>query len=116
MRCRIRIGGLIACTMELDGSNVGPVSESQPKDVKARVKQEPIDPVVLPKGQRTGTTGTAIRGEPIAPNLGVDYAFPPHLEYAYPPPDGNILTNIVNALIAVPRFYTQLCLTRYCIL
>ncbi|XP_039829844.1 U11/U12 small nuclear ribonucleoprotein 65 kDa protein-like isoform X2 [Panicum virgatum] len=43
---------------------------------------------------------------------------PPHLleldpsalhlfRYAYPPPDGNILTNIVNALIAVPRFYTQ---------
>uniref|UniRef100_N1QRG9 RNA-binding protein 41 n=1 Tax=Aegilops tauschii TaxID=37682 RepID=N1QRG9_AEGTA len=27
--------------------------------------------------------------------------------YAYPPPDGNILTNIVNSLIAVPRFYTQ---------
>ncbi|GMN58426.1 hypothetical protein TIFTF001_027529 [Ficus carica] len=27
--------------------------------------------------------------------------------YAYPPPDGNILTNIVNTLIAVPRFYTQ---------
>lgn len=27
--------------------------------------------------------------------------------YEYPPPDGNILTNIVNALIAVPRFYTQ---------
>jgi len=45
--------------------------------------------------------------EPIAPKLGVDYSFPPHLEYAYPPPDGNILTNIVNALIAVPRFYTQ---------
>ncbi|CAK7341345.1 unnamed protein product [Dovyalis caffra] len=45
--------------------------------------------------------------EPIAPRLGVDYPFPPHLEYAYPPPDGNILTNIVNALIAVPRFYTQ---------
>lgn len=38
---------------------------------------------------------------------------PPYLSalhlsrYAYPPPDGNILTNIVNALIAVPRFYTQ---------
>ncbi|WOK95903.1 hypothetical protein Cni_G04610 [Canna indica] len=46
-------------------------------------------------------------GEPIAPRLGVDYPFPPHLEYAYPPPDGNILTNIVNALIAVPRFYVQ---------
>ncbi|KAF6147747.1 hypothetical protein GIB67_006720 [Kingdonia uniflora] len=46
-------------------------------------------------------------GEPIASRIGVDYPFPPHLEYAYPPPDGNILTNIVNALIAVPRFYTQ---------
>ncbi|WVZ95137.1 hypothetical protein U9M48_040938 [Paspalum notatum var. saurae] len=45
--------------------------------------------------------------EPIAPKLGVDYPFPPHLEYSYPPPDGNILTNVVNALIAVPRFYNQ---------
>uniref|UniRef100_A0A8R7VD52 RRM domain-containing protein n=1 Tax=Triticum urartu TaxID=4572 RepID=A0A8R7VD52_TRIUA len=27
--------------------------------------------------------------------------------YAYPPPDGNILNNIVNSLIAVPRFYNQ---------
>ncbi|KAL4378816.1 hypothetical protein GQ457_02G032920 [Hibiscus cannabinus] len=27
--------------------------------------------------------------------------------YAYPPPDGNIFTSIINALIAVPRFYTQ---------
>ncbi|KAI3823312.1 hypothetical protein L1987_04747 [Smallanthus sonchifolius] len=45
--------------------------------------------------------------EPIAEKLGVEYPFPPHLEYAYPPPDGNILTNILNALIAVPRFYTQ---------
>ncbi|XP_030516861.2 U11/U12 small nuclear ribonucleoprotein 65 kDa protein [Rhodamnia argentea] len=51
--------------------------------------------------------GFATASEPIAPKLGVDYPFPPHLEYAYPPPDGNILTNIVNALIAVPRFYTQ---------
>ncbi|CAI0432699.1 unnamed protein product [Linum tenue] len=65
----------------------------------------------------THTSGTDISGElksgafiasqPIAPKLGVDYPFPAHLGYAYPPPDGNILTNIVNALIAVPRFYTQ---------
>uniref|UniRef100_A0A2P2QMW5 U11/U12 small nuclear ribonucleoprotein 65 kDa protein-like n=1 Tax=Rhizophora mucronata TaxID=61149 RepID=A0A2P2QMW5_RHIMU len=52
-------------------------------------------------------SGSLFASEPIAPRLGVDYPFPPHLEYAYPPPDGNILTNIVNALIAVPRFYTQ---------
>ncbi|KAJ9701512.1 hypothetical protein PVL29_006739 [Vitis rotundifolia] len=49
--------------------------------------------------------------EPIAARLGIDYPFPPHLEYAYPPPYGNILTNIVNALIAVPRFYVQVCCT-----
>ncbi|XP_050223982.1 U11/U12 small nuclear ribonucleoprotein 65 kDa protein isoform X2 [Mercurialis annua] len=54
-----------------------------------------------------GGAKSAPASEPIAPKLGVDYPFPPHLEYAYPPPDGNILTNIVNALIAVPRFYTQ---------
>ncbi|XBI44930.1 hypothetical protein VPH35_109525 [Triticum aestivum] len=47
------------------------------------------------------STSTA---EPIASRLGVDYPFPPHLEYA---PDGNILNNIVNSLIAVPRFYNQ---------
>ncbi|KAL0929067.1 hypothetical protein M5K25_001007 [Dendrobium thyrsiflorum] len=58
------------------------------------------DAFVHPKSMEFG-------GEPIAPRLGVDYPFPPHLEYAYPPPDGNILTNIVNALIAVPHFYTQ---------
>ncbi|CAN6443965.1 unnamed protein product [Victoria cruziana] len=55
-----------------------------------------------------GSTPNAMKvGEPIASRLGLDYPFPPQLEYAYPPPDGNILTNIVNALIAVPRFYTQ---------
>lgn len=56
------------------------------------------------EGSKSGCVHAA---EPIAEKLGVDYPFPPHLEYAYPPPDGNILTNIVNALIAVPRFYTQ---------
>ncbi|XP_057247030.1 U11/U12 small nuclear ribonucleoprotein 65 kDa protein isoform X2 [Beta vulgaris subsp. vulgaris] len=50
---------------------------------------------------------TLLAAQPIAQKLGVDYPFPPHLQYAYPPPDGNILTNILNALIAVPRFYTQ---------
>ncbi|EEF36954.1 RNA binding protein, putative [Ricinus communis] len=54
-----------------------------------------------------GRSKSVPASEPIAPRLGVDYPFPPHLEYTYPPPDGNILTNIVNALIAVPRFYTQ---------
>uniref|UniRef100_A0A803Q3Z0 RRM domain-containing protein n=1 Tax=Cannabis sativa TaxID=3483 RepID=A0A803Q3Z0_CANSA len=57
--------------------------------------------------EQVSKSGSVPALEPIAPRLGVDYPFPPYLEYAYPPPDGNILTNIVNALIAVPRFYTQ---------
>ncbi|KAL3506680.1 hypothetical protein ACH5RR_032062 [Cinchona calisaya] len=62
----------------------------------------------ISKDQREGSKlGSALASEPIAERLGVDYPFPPFLEYVYPPPDGNILTNIVNALIAVPRFYTQ---------
>ncbi|XP_073124487.1 U11/U12 small nuclear ribonucleoprotein 65 kDa protein isoform X2 [Henckelia pumila] len=67
----------------------------------------------LPSAVKTSTLskdfsdGFRRPSEPIAEKLGVDYSFPPHFEYAYPPPDGHILTNIVNALIAVPRFYTQ---------
>ncbi|KAG0609788.1 hypothetical protein M758_7G014000 [Ceratodon purpureus] len=66
----------------------------------------PLPPV--PQSGEAVQAGRVASGrEPIAPSLGVDYPFPPQLEYAYPPPDGNILTNIVNTLIAVPRFYTQ---------
>ncbi|XP_027091787.1 U11/U12 small nuclear ribonucleoprotein 65 kDa protein [Coffea eugenioides] len=67
-----------------------------------------IEDAAVGKHQREGfKLGSLLTSEPIAERLGVDYPFPPYLEYAYPPPDGNILTNIVNALIAVPRFYTQ---------
>ncbi|GLJ53369.1 hypothetical protein SUGI_1137910 [Cryptomeria japonica] len=68
---------------------------------------EKQDPPLSKENQQLTGDGPKFVGEPIAPTLGIDYPFPPHLEYAYPPPDGNILTNIVNALIAVPRFYTQ---------
>ncbi|KAK9102320.1 hypothetical protein Sjap_019574 [Stephania japonica] len=71
---------------------------------KTLMKDAPLSASNLSIGSDSGKHFGA---EPIAPRLGVDYPFPPHLEYAYPPPDGNILTNIVNALIAVPRFYTQ---------
>ncbi|KNA24518.1 hypothetical protein SOVF_015240 [Spinacia oleracea] len=57
--------------------------------------------------QQVPNSASQLAAESISEKLGVNYPFPPHLEYAYPPPDGNILTNILNALIAVPRFYTQ---------
>ncbi|XLU42788.1 hypothetical protein S245_037602, partial [Arachis hypogaea] len=74
------------------------------KESKASVVKDTTVTKAIDEDTKSGCFPVA---EPIAERLGVDYPFPPHLEYAYPPPDGNILTNIVNALIAVPRFYTQ---------
>ncbi|KAK3151508.1 hypothetical protein QOZ80_3AG0246770 [Eleusine coracana subsp. coracana] len=80
---------------------------NQPNANNAQVKHQDQSPSQAPNTSSLNQKDPSSSAEPIAPKLGVDYPFPPHLEYAYPPPDGNILTNIVNALIAVPRFYTQ---------
>ncbi|CAB4484139.1 U11/U12 small nuclear ribonucleoprotein 65 kDa protein [Rhizophagus irregularis DAOM 181602=DAOM 197198] len=45
--------------------------------------------------------------EPIAPSLGINYPAPPTLRYRYPPPTVEILYNIMNAIAAVPKLYTQ---------
>ncbi|KAJ4821821.1 hypothetical protein Tsubulata_017813 [Turnera subulata] len=86
-----------------------PNADSKSKEREAQREKDNQPPISLMKNADAGGSklGSSSASEPIAPRLGVDYPFPPHLEYAYPPPDGNILTNIVNALIAVPRFYTQ---------
>ncbi|CAI5720418.1 unnamed protein product [Peronospora farinosa] len=44
---------------------------------------------------------------PLAPHLGLNYAPSPLLEYKYPKASESIVRNIANALIALPRFYTQ---------
>ncbi|KAG3120189.1 hypothetical protein PI124_g1051 [Phytophthora idaei] len=44
---------------------------------------------------------------PLAPHLGLNYAPSPLLEYKYPKVTESIVRNIANALIALPRFYTQ---------
>ncbi|KAE9042167.1 hypothetical protein PR001_g6311 [Phytophthora rubi] len=44
---------------------------------------------------------------PLAPHLGLHYAPSPLLEYKYPKATESIVRNIANALIALPRFYTQ---------
>ncbi|XP_058737696.1 U11/U12 small nuclear ribonucleoprotein 65 kDa protein [Vicia villosa] len=85
---------------------------NEEKSSGAQLGKDSNSPVVKNENVTKSIDGDTKSGglpipEPIAHRLGVDYPFPPHLEYAYPPPDGNILTNIVNALIAVPRFYTQ---------
>ncbi|XP_047939468.1 U11/U12 small nuclear ribonucleoprotein 65 kDa protein [Salvia hispanica] len=86
--------------MSVERANKG--EGTKQKDNEREVREDAASVV---KDVSVGSSTHA--SEPIAQKLGIEYPFPPHLEYAYPPPDGNILTNIVNALIAVPRFYTQ---------
>ncbi|CAG8782661.1 12204_t:CDS:2, partial [Racocetra fulgida] len=45
--------------------------------------------------------------EPIASSLGFNYPPAPTLHYRYPPPTVEILYNIMNAIAAVPKLYTQ---------
>uniref|UniRef100_A0A1D1XIR6 RNA-binding protein 40 n=1 Tax=Anthurium amnicola TaxID=1678845 RepID=A0A1D1XIR6_9ARAE len=83
-------------------------NESQPgKESSSQPAMSLNHQSVTGKPAETTDVNSVLSGEPIASRLGVDYPFPPYLGYEYPPPDGNILTNVVNALIAVPRFYTQ---------
>ncbi|KAF6716397.1 RNA-binding protein 40 [Oryzias melastigma] len=43
----------------------------------------------------------------VAPKLGLKFQSNPTLKYLYPPPSNSILTNIVHALISVPKLYVQ---------
>jgi len=43
----------------------------------------------------------------MAPKWHLNYPLDPQLQYIYPAPTVTILTNIVNALAAVPKFYVQ---------
>lgn len=97
---RLRFLGKVLIVERANQPNAKNASEKHQEQLAHGMPQVPS----MNAQNQKNSTSTA---EPIASKLGVDYPFPPHLEYAYPPPDGNILTNIVNSLIAVPRFYTQ---------
>eukprot|EP00057_Strongylocentrotus_purpuratus_P030961 XP_783188.3 PREDICTED: RNA-binding protein 40 [Strongylocentrotus purpuratus] len=43
----------------------------------------------------------------MAPDFGLSHPINPRLKYHYPPPTVSILSNIVNALASVPKFYVQ---------
>lgn len=45
--------------------------------------------------------------EPVSAAHGLMYPPNPHLQYYYPDPTPNVLTNITHAIATVPRFYTQ---------
>lgn len=44
-----------------------------------------------------------IEPSPVSPKLGINYSFPPHLNYGYPQIDQNIVSNITNS-IYINRF------------
>ncbi|XP_068202173.1 RNA-binding region-containing protein 3-like [Palaemon carinicauda] len=43
----------------------------------------------------------------ISSTFNIRHPIPPHLKYLYPPPSATTMANIVQALISVPKFYTQ---------
>lgn len=57
--------------------------------------------------KETSASSSAIPYEPLNPELGFHFPLSPSLEYLYPPPSPLIISNIAGALLAVPRFYTQ---------
>ncbi|XP_042943978.1 U11/U12 small nuclear ribonucleoprotein 65 kDa protein isoform X1 [Carya illinoinensis] len=95
----------LAKVLSVERASNEPIVDTKLKKSEAHIP--PTSTSMFKDATKHTILGSTLASEPIAPRLGVDYPFPPHLEYVYPPPDGNILTNIVNALIAVPRFYTQ---------
>uniref|UniRef100_A0ACD5TNY9 Uncharacterized protein n=1 Tax=Avena sativa TaxID=4498 RepID=A0ACD5TNY9_AVESA len=97
---RLRFLGKVLIVEKANQPNAKNANEKHQEQLAQGMPQMPS----MNSESQKNSTSTS---EPIASRLGVDYPFPPHLEYAYPLPDGNILTNIVNSLIAVPRFYTQ---------
>lgn len=42
-----------------------------------------------------------LQSTPICPQLGINYPFPPHLEYRYPVIDQNIASNIINSIFKI---------------
>ncbi|XP_071476705.1 RNA-binding region-containing protein 3-like [Diadema antillarum] len=49
----------------------------------------------------------AVKKMGLSPDLGISHPINPRLKYHYPPPTVSILSNIVNALASVPKFYVQ---------
>lgn len=94
--------------LSVERATSAPSKDDAPEENATTNEGAGTAPLPPPLPPSTSEAHQSHRREPISPSLGVDYPFPPQLEYAYPPPDGNILTNIVNTLIAVPRFYTQM--------
>mmetsp|Transcript_34120 Transcript_34120/g.88055 ORF Transcript_34120/g.88055 Transcript_34120/m.88055 type:complete len:484 (+) Transcript_34120:102-1553(+) len=57
--------------------------------------------------ERGDRQGEAEEYAPLNPHLDLHYPLNPSLHYLYPPPTPHILSNIAAALMASPRFYTQ---------
>ncbi|KDO27865.1 hypothetical protein SPRG_07138 [Saprolegnia parasitica CBS 223.65] len=61
----------------------------------------------LPPEPTPSTPSTARQPTPIAPHLGLHYPPSPLLAYKYPKATPEIVANVANALMALPKLYTQ---------
>ncbi|TMW56921.1 hypothetical protein Poli38472_002846 [Pythium oligandrum] len=71
----------------------------------ARSTTPPV--IVAPPLPPPNPSNVGFAPAPLAPHLGLHYAPSPRLHYKYPKATVPIVRNIANALIALPRFYTQ---------
>ncbi|KAL8002127.1 putative RNA recognition motif domain, nucleotide-binding alpha-beta plait domain superfamily [Plasmopara halstedii] len=72
------------------------------------ISRQPPLPIGLPPPlPRPALLKLSYTPAPLAPHLGFNYAPSPLLAYKYPKATESIVCNIANALIALPRFYTQ---------
>ncbi|KAF1327982.1 hypothetical protein FI667_g7329, partial [Globisporangium splendens] len=68
----------------------------------------PLPPPTQPHANKPAGVGhSCYTPAPLAPHLGLHFAPSPLLEYKYPKANEQIVRNIANALIALPKFYTQ---------
>ncbi|KAM6900370.1 RNA-binding region-containing protein 3 [Xenentodon cancila] len=80
--------------------NITVLKDPPVSDSRKRVKEEQ-------KTKESKQPNTPLIETGVAPSLGVKFQTNPTLKYLYPPPSNGILTNIMHALMGVPKFYVQ---------
>ncbi|GLE02037.1 hypothetical protein PINS_up010875 [Pythium insidiosum] len=84
-------------------------NDTEDSDATTREKPAKASPANRPAASEASSVAAsrAMAPVPLAPHLGLHYAPSPLLHYKYPRASVPIVRNIANALLALPRFYTQ---------
>eukprot|EP00736_Rhodelphis_marinus_P000525 Rmarinus@m.27385 len=105
---RVQIQGSRLFQSTLTATNAEKVIVSSDVDVGTPGTTVPPPGLVTAKTQRiTNDSANDSAYESVCPELSIANPRPRHLCYLYPPPTAATLVNIMNTMIAVPKFYTQ---------